>query len=104
MILPPLRWSDWNALRSRSLAINREAIQLLNQDAPVPYDPEEAMAKFYDAEDAWFTESADILGLDQSTFQQAAARSEIHWRENYGQGFEIRYDGTIHPMRTRPPK
>jgi len=104
MILPPLKWAPWSAVHARSIEIHRDCYLQLNRETCGAYDPVKANDAFLDAEDAWCEESAEILGLSLEDFGQLASKGCIEWRENYGQGFEIRYDGATHPMRTRPPK
>lgn len=104
MILPGLKWKTWAHVRARSLEIHREAIAWTNQNCVRMLNPNDQDAEFVVAEDEWLTESADILGMTLEDFGQAASRGQIEWRENYGHGYEIRHDGQVFPMRTRPVK
>lgn len=103
MILPSLKWLDWQSLRARSLEINREAIRQLNaENPPVLYDPVADDALFLDSEDAFLDDSARALGLDRSTLEQLAAAGQIQWRDNFCVSHEIRYDGRIECLSHYP--
>lgn len=104
MILPGFKWADWAAVHARSLDIHKECYRQLNRESGGYYDPDKAASDFLDAEDAWCQESAAILGLSFEAFGALASKGQIHWRENFGQGYEIRFEGRIHPMHIKPVK
>lgn len=104
MICPGFKWKPWPEIRARSLEIHHRAYAELNARMDGVFDPAKEMAGFYDAEDAWLEDSAKAIGIDRSRLERLAVAGQIQWRENYGHGHEVRYDGQSSPMTIRPAK